>query len=68
MFCCHWHSATYRYSARSDKKRANIIIMASHDPSILERLCNKAIWVDHGRIVQAGSVEDVLRDYHAATV
>ena len=44
-------------------ERANIIIMASHDPSILARLCNKAIWVDQGRIVQAGSVEDVLKTY-----
>ena len=49
-------------------ERANIIIMASHDPSILERLCNKALWVDHGHIKQTGGVAEVLKAYNEATI
>lgn len=49
-------------------ERANIIIMASHDPGLLERLCNRALWIDYGRIVQEGPVKDVIAAYLKATV
>jgi lipopolysaccharide transport system ATP-binding protein len=48
--------------------RANIIVMASHDPTLLSRLCNTAIWLDQGRIVKTGAVKDVLAAYTEATV
>jgi ABC-type polysaccharide/polyol phosphate transport system ATPase subunit len=49
-------------------ERANIIIIASHDPTILERLCNKALWIDHGTIVMEGKVSEVVKAYLDETV
>lgn len=48
--------------------RANIVILASHAHEILQRLCNKAIWLDKGRIVQFGPLEEVLKAYTTETV
>jgi ABC-type polysaccharide/polyol phosphate transport system ATPase subunit len=49
-------------------ERASIIVMASHDPGILQHLCNKALWLDHGNIVKAGPVSEVVEAYTKATV
>jgi ABC-type polysaccharide/polyol phosphate transport system ATPase subunit len=49
-------------------ERANIIVMASHDPKILENLCNKALWIDGGRIVMEGGVAEIIAAYLQATV
>jgi ABC-2 type transport system ATP-binding protein/lipopolysaccharide transport system ATP-binding protein len=49
-------------------ERANIIVMSSHDPTIIKRLCNKAIWIDRGKIVQEGEVNEVIEAYLKATV
>jgi ABC-type polysaccharide/polyol phosphate transport system ATPase subunit len=43
--------------------RANIIVMASHDANIVRHLCNKAAWIDQGRLIKVGPVEDVLEAY-----
>ncbi len=49
-------------------ERANIMIMASHDPVILRRLCNKAIWLDQGKVIKTGPVEEVIEAYTTATL
>jgi ABC-2 type transport system ATP-binding protein/lipopolysaccharide transport system ATP-binding protein len=48
-------------------ERANIIIMASHDLSTVQRMCNKACWLDHGAVVMCGDVKDVVKAYTAST-
>ncbi len=48
--------------------RANIIVIASHDPSILRRLCNRAAWIDEGHIVRTGGVDEIIEAYTKATV
>jgi ABC-2 type transport system ATP-binding protein/lipopolysaccharide transport system ATP-binding protein len=45
--------------------RARIIIMASHSPEILQHLCNQAFWIEGGRIVKRGGVEEVHAAYLA---
>jgi ABC-type polysaccharide/polyol phosphate transport system ATPase subunit len=47
-------------------ERARIIVMASHDPNLLRRLCNKAVWLDQGRLVKTGGIEEVIQAYAAA--
>jgi ABC-2 type transport system ATP-binding protein/lipopolysaccharide transport system ATP-binding protein len=48
--------------------RANILVIASHDPSILKRLCNKVAWIDRGRILQMGAVDATIDAYLESTV
>ena len=44
---------------------ANIMIMVSHDHQLVRSLCNRVIWMDHGKIVADGSPEDVVDRYLA---
>lgn len=44
--------------------RASILVVASHVESVLRRLCNKLLWLENGRVVMIGPVEEVLSLYH----
>ena len=44
-------------------EKTSILIMASHNASILKRLCNKALWLEHGAVLAYGPLDDVLDDY-----
>lgn len=43
--------------------KANIMIMVSHDHELVRSLCNRVIWLDHGRLVADGSPEEVIDRY-----
>jgi len=41
----------------------NISVMATHSADILDAVCNKAIWLEHGRLKQIGDYNVVSRAY-----
>ena len=43
--------------------KAHLIVMVSHDLEALARFCNRAIWLDHGRIRLSGPTGEVLAAY-----
>jgi len=43
--------------------KANIMIMVSHDHILLQSLCNRVLWLDHGRLVADGTPDDVIGRY-----
>ena len=43
--------------------RAGILVLASHNPALLERTCAKGILLDAGRVTAFGPVGDMLREY-----
>lgn len=45
--------------------KADIMIMVSHDHNLLKSLCNRVIWMDHGKLVADGSPDDVVTRYLA---
>jgi ABC-2 type transport system ATP-binding protein/lipopolysaccharide transport system ATP-binding protein len=45
---------------------AGILVLASHAPHLVRRFCNKAIVMEHGRIIWTGDVEQGLRDHLGA--
>lgn len=45
--------------------KANIMIMVSHDHQLVKSLCNRVIWMDHGKLVADGSPEDIVERYLA---
>ncbi|WP_072806051.1 galactan export ABC transporter ATP-binding subunit Wzt/RfbE [Rhodococcoides yunnanense] len=56
-------------------KRSGILVFASHSNEFLAQLCDRAMWIDHGRIRQEGGIEEVVRAYegddagdHVATI
>jgi ABC-type polysaccharide/polyol phosphate transport system ATPase subunit len=47
--------------------RAGILWFASHNHELLRAICNKAIWLDGGKMRAVGAVEEVLGQYESAT-
>tara|TARA_R110000868_G_scaffold47354_6_gene155468 strand:+ start:7531 stop:8235 length:705 start_codon:yes stop_codon:yes gene_type:complete len=43
--------------------RTKILVMASHNVSILKKLCNKAIWLEHGLVRDYGSLDGIIEAY-----
>jgi homopolymeric O-antigen transport system ATP-binding protein len=43
--------------------RANILVVASHSDDMIRQLCNKAIWLDKGTLMEYGQVDRVLAAY-----
>lgn len=43
--------------------RIAIVVLASHDLNIVKRVCNKAAWMESGRIVAFGNTQDVAAAY-----
>ena len=46
--------------------RAHIVVFASHSLGMLPSFCERTIWLDHGRIIQDGPTEQVIRAYEAS--
>lgn len=42
------------------------IVLVSHDPTAILSLCDRAIWLEHGRLAAAGAPDEVIRRYLAA--
>jgi len=43
--------------------RAEIVVLAMHSNSEIRKVCNKALWMDRGRVREFGPVEDVVVAY-----
>lgn len=43
--------------------QSSILVFVSHQPSLIEQLCNRVIWVDHGKVLMDGEASDVLHAY-----
>ena len=43
--------------------RASILVLASHNPALLERTCATGMLLDAGRVRAFGPIEEVLREY-----
>ena len=46
------------------RARKKTIVLVSHDLGAVGRLCERAIWLDRGRVAARGSVRDVITKYH----
>jgi homopolymeric O-antigen transport system ATP-binding protein len=42
-------------------ERSRILMVAAHADETLRRLCDKAIWLSHGSLVEYGDIESVIR-------
>jgi lipopolysaccharide transport system ATP-binding protein len=44
------------------------VVFVSHGDAQIRQVCDRALWIEHGRSVMQGNVDDVLRAYHADVV
>lgn len=51
---------------RDMMKQAQIMVMVSHDLDSLARMCERGLWMDHGRIRLDGPMKDVVAAYRAS--
>ncbi len=42
---------------------SNIMVFVSHQMELLEELCNRVIWVDHGKIIADGKPDEIINQY-----
>lgn len=43
--------------------RAGILILATHNPTLIRSVCTRALWMDGGKVVADGDIEDVVPAY-----
>ncbi|MBR7892720.1 ABC transporter ATP-binding protein [Burkholderia multivorans] len=48
-------------------KRAEIVVLAMHSNSEIRKVCNKALWMERGRVRAFGPVEDIVSAYERET-
>ncbi|WP_175778404.1 ABC transporter ATP-binding protein [Burkholderia anthina] len=46
--------------------RAEIVVLAMHSNTEIRKVCNKALWMERGRVRAFGDVEEVVSQYAAA--
>ena len=46
--------------------RAQLIVVVSHHLESLKKMCDQAVWMDHGKVRQFGPVADVVAAYNQA--
>ena len=44
------------------------IILATHEIPIVEKYCDRVIWLDKGRVVKEDNAEDIIREYKRASL
>jgi ABC-type polysaccharide/polyol phosphate transport system ATPase subunit len=44
--------------------RSRILVLASHSDRMIRQMCNKAIWMEAGKIVAFGRVNEICDKYH----
>ena len=47
------------------RREGRTILCVSHVPQLVRELCDRAIWLEHGRLVMAGTAEEVQNAYSA---
>ncbi|MEA3638329.1 MAG: ABC transporter ATP-binding protein [Lamprobacter sp.] len=46
-------------------EEASILVLAAHNPPLLRKMCNRAVLLQHGHVIDQGSVEGMLKAYRA---
>jgi len=44
-------------------EKSKVLVMASHQMDLLTSLCNKAMFMQHGKLVAFGPINDILKEY-----
>jgi len=47
---------------------SKIIVIASHSDAVIRNFCNKALLLEHGRVIASGSADEIIGTYHSRTV
>jgi ABC-type polysaccharide/polyol phosphate transport system ATPase subunit len=62
----HEFRAVIEERSHALKQAGGIVVAAGHDHGLLERVCDRAVLMQDGRVVDDGPVDRVAGDYVAA--
>jgi ABC-2 type transport system ATP-binding protein len=51
---------------RAFQSAGKTIMVASHSAELTKKLCQRALWMDHGRVMQIGPAADVIAAYQSS--
>jgi ABC-type polysaccharide/polyol phosphate transport system ATPase subunit len=51
---------------RSFQRDGKTIVLASHSTELIAMLCDQALWIERGRVVQQGPAAEVVAAYKAS--
>jgi ABC-type polysaccharide/polyol phosphate transport system ATPase subunit len=52
-----------RRRMREMMSKARLIVMVSHEMSSIAKMCERVLWMDHGRVRQEGPSKEVIAAY-----
>jgi ABC-type polysaccharide/polyol phosphate transport system ATPase subunit len=55
-----------RERMREMMAKAHLMVLVTHDLEALGQMCNRAVWMDHGRIVMTGPCAEVVAAYRSS--
>jgi ABC-type polysaccharide/polyol phosphate transport system ATPase subunit len=55
-----------RERMREMMARAHLMVVVSHDLISLAKMCNRAVWLNHGEVAAAGPCDEVIAAYEAS--
>lgn len=47
------------------RKSGKTVLLVSHDPRLIQRFCDRALWLEGGHVAAAGGAKDVVTAYEA---
>ena len=50
------------------KRSGKSLLCVSHSPALVQQLCERALWLDHGELMVDGKAEDVLKMYEGQSM
>src|SRR5437667_4002759 len=50
------------------KQTGKSLLCVSHSSAVIRRLCERALWLDHGELIADGNADDVLKMYEGRTL
>jgi ABC-type polysaccharide/polyol phosphate transport system ATPase subunit len=63
-------SGDARFAARAEARmqaliqRTRILVLASHSDALIKSMCNRAILLEKGRLIEIGPIDEVISRYH----
>src|SRR5579871_1676247 len=55
-----------RERMREMMAKAHLMVLVTHDLESLKQMCNRAVWMDHGRVMMTGEVGEVIAAYRSS--
>jgi len=47
------------------KNAGKTLLFVSHAPGLVRQLCDRCLWLDHGKVIRMGPTEEVLGAYES---